>query len=130
MKKALPYIILAVAVLGVLAFATSKDTTAPLKGVAVGGEYALTQVTSADIGTSSIKSISGTLGSIVIASTTETGSISFYATSSSATSSANLVFTLPAGVSIGQYDFDVGFGGGILAEVGAGFNGNYMVTFR
>lgn len=101
----------------------------------VGNDYQANQITSADIGTSSVKSLSGAVGSIVVASTSAAGAVNLYAISSStsptATSSNTLIFSFPSVTTDeGTYQFDVEFPGGILMEVQAGFNGNYIMTYR
>lgn len=100
--------------------------------VIAGSEYNATHVTA--VGTSSIKSIAGTLGSIVVSSSTNAGVINLYRVSSStsptATSSNTLMFSFAAGADEGTYTYDVGFGGGLLIDVLPGFNGNYVMTWR
>ena len=102
--------------------------------VQVGGEYNATHLTSADVGTSSVKSIAGTLGSIVVSSSTNAGVINIYQISSStsptATSSNTLLFSFAANADEGTYTYDVAFGGGLLIDVLPTFNGNYVMTWR
>lgn len=106
-----------------------------LGSTVVGNDYQLVQLTSADIGSSTVKTLSGSLGSIVVASTSPSGALNIYYVSSStaptATSSNTLLFSFPAGTTDeGTYQYDVEFNGGLLIDVLPGFNGNYVMTYR
>lgn len=105
-------------------------TNLALGSVEFGSEYSFTHVTSSDVGSSSVKTLAGTIGSVVISSTTPTGTLSFYATSTTATSSADLLFTIDPNTDEGTYTYDVGFAPKLIIDVGAGFNGNYVITWR
>jgi len=102
--------------------------------VEVGGEYNANQLTSDDIGSSTVKSMTGAIGQIVVASSSPAGAVNLYSISSStaptATSSNTLLFSFPANVDEGTYTFDVTFGGGLLIDVQPGFVGNYVMTWR
>lgn len=104
-----------------------------LGSVESGSEYNANNITSTDVGSSSVKTIAGTLGSIVVSSSS-VSVVNIYQVSSStaptATSSNTLLFSFPAGVDEGTYTYDVGFGGGLLIDVLPGFNGNYVMTYR
>lgn len=109
-------------------------TNIAVGSVEIGGEYNPVQLTSADVGSSTVKSMAGTLGSLVVASSSDAGSIHLYRISSStdptATSSNTLLFSFPASVDEGTYTFDVGFAGGLLIDIEPTFNGNYVMTWR
>jgi len=117
-------ILLALALVASVFFFNSQPATG---SVLMGGEYNVTTVTS---GTSTPKSISGTLGSVVIADAGTTGAIYFYATSTnSATSTADQILVFDGAAAENTYTFDVGFGGGLQVE-SRGFDGTAIVTYR
>lgn len=95
--------------------------------VIMGGEYDVTELSS---GTSTIYTLPGTIGSFVVASSSSKVIISVYATSSSATSSADLLFGFDASAANGTYQYDVAVPKGILIEVPVGFNGSIDMTHR
>lgn len=105
-----------------------------LGSTVMGNDYEPFHITSADIGSSTVKSLAGSIGSIVVSSSTNSGTINFYQVSSStsptATSSNTLMFTFNAGADEGTYQYDVAFGGGLLIDITPGFNGNYVLTWR
>lgn len=124
----------------VVAYLTYQNFTA-LAGTDQGSEYTATLVNASDVGTSSIKSTAGTLGSIVIASTSPTGStvgpyIVFYDTASTTIATTSMTAKVSFGGAgattppAGTYEFDVAFGAGIYAWVNPSFNGSYTVTYR
>ncbi len=121
----------ALAVALVAVFFAVENVRDALGSVTVGNEYNARQLTSADVGSSTVKTFGGAIGSVVIASTSpSTGSVNFYATSTTATSSADLIFSIPANMDEGTYTYDVSFGKGLLIDVTAGFNGDYVMTWR
>lgn len=105
-----------------------------------GTGYNARQIVSTNVGTTSIKSISGEIGSIVISSTSPVATVgtmmAFYDTASTtqATSTMTAVFTLGAKGAVtppaGTYTFDVAFGKGIQVWVDPSFNGSYTITYR
>lgn len=105
-----------------------------------GTGYQAKQVLVANVGTSSVKSLSGEVGSIVVSSTSPVTTagpvIAFYDTASTtiATTSMTAVFSLGAEGAVtppaGTYTFDVAFGKGIYMWVDPSFNGAYTVTYR
>lgn len=123
-----------VLLIGVLVGAYFFSQNIAFGSVIAGSEYNATHLTSDDVGSSTVKSIAGTLGSIVVSSSTNAGTISLYRVSSStaptATSSNTLMFTFAADAAEGTYTYDVGFGGGLLIDITPGFNGNYVMTWR
>lgn len=103
--------------------------------VSEGNDYNAVQLTSADTGTSTVKSMSGSIGSIVVASTSASGAVNLYAISSStdptATSSNTLIFSFPGGTTDeGTYQYDVSFVSGLLIDVESTFSGDYVLTWR
>lgn len=97
--------------------------------VITGGEYQSSQVSAA--GTSTLKTYPGSIGSVVLTSTSGAGgAISFYATTSQATSSADLIFSFDATASENTYVYDVAFGKGLLIEANPSFDGDAVITFR
>jgi hypothetical protein len=105
-----------------------------------GTGYNAKQVLLANVGTSSIKSLSGEIGSIVISSTSPVAThgpmIAFYDTASTtiATTSMTAVFSFGANGAVtppaGTYTFDVAFGKGIYMWVNPSYNGAYTITYR
>lgn len=92
-----------------------------------GGEYNYTYISSG--ATTTGKTLGGTLGSVTIADAGSAGVIGFYATTSSATSSADLMFIVDGAAGEGTYVYDVGFGGGLLIDH-LTFDGVAVVTHR
>lgn len=141
--KAVNYI-LGFAILGVLASIVaylSYQNFPAFGGVPQGSEYNATLINSSDVGTSSIKSMNGVLGSIVVASTSPVGSgvgpyLAFYDTASTTVSTSSLTAKVSFGGAgattppAGTYEFDVAFGSGIYLWVNPSFNGSYTVTYR
>lgn len=111
-----------------------------LAGVDMGSEYNTVLVTSADRGTTTIKSLQGSLGSIIISSTTPVATggpvIAFYDTATTTVATTSLTslidFGSEGGVTptAGTYTFDVAFPTGIFMWVDPSFNGNYTITYR
>jgi hypothetical protein len=101
--------------------------------VTFGNDYKSTEITSSVASTSPIivKSGTGSLGSIVIASTTLGASLQIYDNAvgtSSATSTR--IATFPAGTPAGTYTFDREIQRGIVVYALPAFNGSYVVTYR
>jgi len=92
-----------------------------------GGEYNYSYL--ANAGTTTAKTLAGTLGSVVIADIGTAGVIAFYATTSQATSSEDLMFIVDGAAIEGTYTYDVGFGGGLLIDHQA-FDGVAVITYR
>lgn len=130
-------LILFIAILFISLTWQTRDTSA---SSFPGTGYQAKQVLVASVGTSSIKSISGEVGSIVVSSTspvTTTGPvIAFYDTASTtiATTSMTAIFSLGAKGAVtppaGTYTFDVSFGKGVYMWVDPTYNGAYTVTYR
>jgi hypothetical protein len=98
--------------------------------VFVGSEYNTVHLTAADIGTTTIKTLPGSIGSIVVSSSTNSGGIIIHNTTGVATSSGNTLFSFNAGADEGTYQYDVTFTSGLLIDVQPGFNGNMVLTWR
>lgn len=109
-------------------------------GVDYGNEYQATLIDSSDVGTSSIKSLAGSVGSIIIASTSPVATngpmLALYQTASTTVSTSTMTPTISFGAvgavtpPAGEYAFDVGFSGGIYLWVNPAFNGSYTITYR
>lgn len=109
-------------------------------GVPYGNEYQATLVNVSDVGTSSVKSMAGTIGNIVVASTSGASTagpyIAFYDTASTTIATTSMTAKLEFGAEgattppAGDYTFDVAFGQGIYMWVDPSFNGSYTVTYR
>lgn len=105
-----------------------------------GNEYYGTQITSSDVGTSSLKYSAGTIGSVVVSSTSPVTTagpvIAFYDSSSTTIATTSMTAKFEVGAegavtpSMGTYQFDVIFANGIYVWVDPSFNGSYTVTYR
>lgn len=103
--------------------------------VTQGNDYNATTTTLSDVGTSSLKSIYGSIGSVIIGSTSPSTNnpIRLYDTASRtvATSTLTPILEIPVKATTGtEYVYDVVFGKGILLDVPQGFRGHYTITFR
>lgn len=109
-------------------------------GVDYGSEYQATLINASDVGTSSIKSVAGTIGSIIVASTSPVATngpmLAIYQTASTTVATTTMTPLLTFGAvgavtpPAGTYEFDVAFGGGIYLWVNPSFNGSYTITYR
>lgn len=73
----------------------------------------------------------GSLGSVVIASSTSASYLVLHdATSTQATSTDTIIATFKTEATPGTYQFDVLFDQGLKLDIPAGFNGVYNITFR
>lgn len=123
-------VLLAVALVASVFFYNSHDA---MGSVISGGEYNAVQVLSTT-GTTTPKSISGSIGSVVVSKTGTAGEINFYQASTTATSTATttatLIFSFDGLADEGTYTYDVAFGtGGLLVEE-KGYDGEAVVTYR
>lgn len=108
--------------------------------VGYGGEYTARQMTSTMVGTTTLKSMAGTIGTIVVSSTspvTTSGPvIVFYDTATTTVATTSLTAKMSFGARnattppAGDYTFDVAFGLGIFVWVDPSFNGSYTITYR
>lgn len=122
----LSIITLAVALLAGVFFYTTNQAVG---SVITGGEYNATQITAA--GTTTARTLFGSIGSIVMTSSSAAGGVvSFYATTSQATSTNDLIFSFDATAIEGTYQYDVAFGGGLLIDANTAFDGDLVVTHR
>lgn len=115
-------------------------STQPAQGsVIVGNEYRLQQITSADVGTTTVRERWGSIGTIIVASTsagtganvllydTAVGSLAEGTTTSATTT---LLYTLDGDAPVGDYTFDVIFDRGLMIDVMPGFLGDISITYR
>ena len=101
--------------------------------VIVGNDYKSTEVSSSTASTTPIviKAGVGSLGSIIIASSTANAPFAIYdnaVATSSATSTR--IATFPKNAPAGTYTFDREIQRGIVVDAIPGFNGSYVVTYR
>jgi hypothetical protein len=103
----------------------------------VGSEYLARQFTSSSVGTTSLKTMGGSVGSLVVtmASTTSSaGDIILYDTAGSATTTSATTTQLFSfngdNVAMGTYQYDVFFTRGLLVEVRTNFAGDVVLTYR
>lgn len=95
------------------------------------GNYNSTLITSSVASSTSSSRLQnqGTLGSVVILATS-TAALRFYDGTGTASSTAELLFTIPAGTAVGTYTFDIGVDRGLIVDVPAAHNGQTVVTHR
>lgn len=72
---------------------------------------------------------SGTLGSIVISSSTA-GTLELRDATSSTDVASTSIAKFPANASVGTYTFDISLYRGLSVILGSGFNGSYSITYR
>lgn len=103
-----------------------------LSSVSQSGEYIAT--TTANMGNNKsqliLSNTTGTLGSVVIASTTSLGTIELRDATSTTDLSYSTIVTFPAGTAAGTYTFDDILTRGLVAVISSGFNGGYVITYR
>jgi len=124
---ALPVSILILAaalIVGVFMFNAYQATGS----VIAGNEYRLAEIDSST-GTTTLKSLPGSIGSIIVDANGSTGSVHFYATTSAATSTADLIFGFDGSAPEGTYQYDISFGKGLLVEERS-YNGQAVITYR
>ena len=128
MKDKIVYIIIAALAVGVLV--ALQPSGNPLGSIQAGQEYNVEHITSADANsTSTLKTKSGAIGSIVVSEVTGSD-IALYATTSQATSTDDLLFTFDSAAVEGTYQYDVNFNHGLLIDVATGFTGDAVITWR
>ena len=96
------------------------------------GTYTYRNITSSNASSTApviINKISGTFGSIIVASSSGS-TLDIYDSSSATSSNATLIVSLPTSAIEQVYTFDVAVKRGLVLDVPASFNGNYTVTFR
>ncbi len=118
----------------------AQSPTPVVGSTPIGAEYQSTTTTSSLASNSTTTPVfthTGTLGSIVIASSSATafgiydsavGSTTAYSGAGTATSTK--IATFPANAAAGTYTFDINVTRGLILDVPSGFNGIYTVTFR
>lgn len=125
-------IVLAAALLLAVFFYNSQSA---LGSVMFGGEYQSVYITSTDANaTTSIKTLPGSVGSVVVTEDGTAGYIDFFATTTAgqqqATSSNDLLFRVDGVAAEGTYTFDVAFGQTLMIDVSSGFDGQWTITYR
>lgn len=110
-------------------------TAAPLGNVADNAVMSATTTSSSWAGIKNqIKSTSGILGSVIIASTTPTSSIGSVMLLKNATSTTDISSTTIAVVgyttSPQNFPYNMSFSRGLIVEAGTGFNGVYTITTK
>lgn len=126
------FLILALAILvGVVAYTQNLANAS----VPYGNEYQAVYITSADANaTTSIKTVPGSVGSVVITEAGSGGDLVFYATTTDgqqqATSTNDILFVVDGAAGEGTYEYDVAFGYTLMLEAETGYNGQATITFR
>jgi len=113
----------------------SNSPESAFGSVVVGNDYSSKEITSTNASNTAptiVKVGTGSLGSIVIASSTTGGGYFriYDHTSSTSSATSTRIASFPAGAAGGTYTFDRDILKGIVLEVPAGFNGSYVVTYR
>lgn len=81
--------------------------------------------------TTQLKTGYGSLGSVVVASSTPASYVVLHdATSTQATSTDTIISTFTTAASEGTYQFDVIFTSGLKLDIPVGFDGVYNITYR
>jgi len=96
-------------------------------------EYNSVVITAADIGTTSLKTITGSIGSVVVTeASADVAPLRFYAVTATtaATSTLTSIAEVDTGAVENTYQFDAISNAGILIDVPVGFTGNYTITYR
>lgn len=118
--------------LGVYLVGVNGRLEAPTySSVVQGGEY--TSTTTATMGNNKLQNImtvQGTLGSIVIASTTSLGSITLFDATSTTDVASTSIITFPPSTPAGTYTLDRSLQRGLGILISSGFNGGYTITYR
>lgn len=135
-KGIIAVVVFAILAVGIITWQAQQTDAS----VQIGHGYNARQITSANVGTSSVSSIFSLVGSVVVSSTSPVTTvgpvIAFYDTASTtvATSSMTAKYTFGSrgGVTppAGTYTFDVEFGQGVYMWVDPTFNGSYTITYR
>lgn len=123
---------LALSLIGAVFFFNSQKAAG---SVSYGSEYNSVYVTSSDANaTTSIKTLPGSIGSVVVTEDGTAGYIDFFATTTAgqlqATSSNDLLFRVDGVAAEGTYEFDVAFGQTLMLDVSSGFDGQWVITYR
>lgn len=139
------FLLLILAGVGHLVFYNKQKIEPDLGGVEVTGEYYSTSTASftgvrlktaefqQEIATATPQNIWTTLGSVIVASSTQHAMKIYDATSTAAltnTPNTKLVATIGTSTAQGTYTFDSLLRYGLILELEAGFNGDYIITYR
>lgn len=119
-----------------LTLSLGKETV--IGSVARGGEYTATTTTDASWPSATafktIRTGAGTLGSIVVASSsalvTPNYSIACYDSSVSTTTASSTLIRISNTAVSGTYTLDADFRAGLICDTPSGFNGAYTITWR
>ena len=133
MKKVLALIGGVVAIMAVLfvVFSANEKKEMPLGSVAVGSGYqATTTAVGATAGFYTITSVPGTLGSVVIVSTSPVGGFTIYDADAVTTTATTTILSFPTSAPAGTYTFDTNLFQGLVIQVPSGFNGQFITTYR
>lgn len=120
------------ALLALFAGLTYFSSQPAVGSVIMGGEYDATVLDSS--GTSTVRTLFGSVGSVVITESATAGAqpIRIFDTSSTtvATSTLTAKLEIYGDATEGTYTFDVAFGSGILVDVPTDFDGSAVLTTR
>lgn len=115
----------------VVAYFVSQPQTT-LGSVITGGEYNATILNTT--GTSSVRTLFGSVGSVVITESASAGAqpIRIYdaKATTTATSSLTAIIEIYGDATEGTYQFDVAVGNGVLVDVPTDFDGSAVLTTR
>lgn len=114
-------------ILGFISHDSVKNTS--LGSVMQTGEYQSTTTVGMTTGQRVINANPGTLGSIIVASSSATTFKIWNATSTTDTASST-VTQFVASPTNGTYTFDLILTRGLIIEMPTGFNGSYTITYR
>lgn len=100
--------------------------------VITGGEYQAQSVVDATSGTSTIRTMGGSVGSIIVENSSAAASLVLYDTASTtiATTSATVLLDFDVAASEGTYQYDIRYNNGLLLDVGGAFDGDIVITYR
>lgn len=133
MKKVLALIggLIAIVVAIFVVFSTNEKKEMPLGSVSVGSSYqATTTAVGATAGFYTITSVPGTLGSVVIVSTSAVTGLTIYDADAATTTPTTTIMTFPTSAPAGTYTFDINLFQGLVIQVPSGFNGQFITTYR
>jgi len=130
-NKILVLFIGVVALVGLVFFVSKENKPDMIGSVSIGNNYqATTTAVGATAGTYVITSVPGTLGSVVIVSTSAVGGLTIYDTDSVTTTATTTIVVFPTSTPAGTYTFDTNLFQGLSIQVPTGFNGQFITTYR
>ena len=105
-------------------------TNTPVGSVSVSNEYNATTTDSTSADTVSVLTNRGcTVGSVVIA-TSSSGTLTIKNATSQIDTASSTLILIPINTIAGTYTYDITCDRGLVLEIGAGFDGEYVVTWR